>query len=152
MQNVKMDLSTVSSFDSRQRGMTMLGIVLLGALMVVWVLSIIKLTPVYIEHNNIKEVFRDYEQSVKAREKNAGTNKRKVEAYFSRAFQVNNVRDVSEKNIKLENKLKGVSGDKPKVVVTLAHNFEVPMVGNLYYLVKAEYSATVDKISEEEIE
>lgn len=139
----------VPTFANHQRGMTMLGILLLGALMVVWVLSIIKLTPVYIEHNNIKEVFKEYEDNVKAKDKNAGTSKRKVEAYFSRYFQVNNVRDVNEKDIKVEKK---VIGEKPKVVVSLSHNFEVHMVANLYYMVKGEYSATVDRASDDELE
>lgn len=144
MQNIM----KVSQLASHQRGMTTLGILLLSALMLVWVLSIIKLTPIYLEHHNIKEVFKDYEAKVKAKDKDAGTNKRKVEAYFSRYFQVNNVHDVNEKNIKLQGKL---IGEKPKVIVSLSHNFEVPLVGNLYYLVKGEYSATVDKMSDEEI-
>ncbi len=126
-----------------QRGMTFLGMLFLGSLLVFWVLSIVKLTPVYIEDHNIKAIFKDYESQIKE----VGTSKRKVEAYFSRFLQVNNVRDVSEKNIKLETKM---INDKPKVIVSLEHNVEVPMVGNLYFLVKGFYSVTVDKQSDDD--
>lgn len=121
-----------------QQGMTVLGMLLLGALMVFWVLSIIKLTPVYIEDHNIKSIFKDYEEQAKE----VGTSKAKIQAYFSRFLQVNNVRSIDERAIKVESK---EINDKPKVIVSLENNVEVPMVGNLFFLVKGRYSATVDK-------
>ncbi len=148
MQVSKKQVSTKGfAQGSRQRGMTVLGMILLGSLLVFWVLSIIKLTPIYIEDYNIKQIFKDFEAKVKAKDKDVGTNKRKVEAYFSRFFQVNNVRDINEKDIKVEVK---VIDDKPKVIVSLVHDFEEQMVGNLFFMVKGSYSVTVDKISEED--
>ncbi len=121
---------------SRQSGMTVLGMVILGGLFFLWVLFIIKLVPVYIEGQSVKSIFETFEEEVKKKPK----VKKEIESYFSKFFQVNNVRNVSVKDIEFENK-------KSVLIVTLDYSVEIPFISNVYLLVKFNNRVEAPKLT-----
>lgn len=107
---------------ARQKGITMLGLIVLGALLAFWVLIIIKLVPVYMDARSVKSVFLQYEEEYKT----VGTEKNKVHGYFSRFFQVNAVYDVNAKDIVVEK-------SKKEVKVSLDYEVRVPFFMDTAY-------------------
>lgn len=107
---------------AHQKGITMLGLIVLGALLAFWVLIIIKLVPVYIDARAVRSVFQQYEQEYKT----VGTEKAKVHGYFSRYFQVNAVYGVNVKDIVVEQ-------GKSDVKVSLNYEVRVPFFTETAY-------------------
>lgn len=111
-----------TSNPARQKGITMLGMLVLGALLGFWVLVIIKLVPVYMDARAVKAVFQQYGEEYKT----VGTEKKKVHDYFSRFFQINGVYDVNATDVVVE---KG----KKEVKVSLDYEIRIPFLTETAY-------------------
>jgi hypothetical protein len=124
---------------ARQTGITMVGLIVLGALLAFWVLIIIKLSPVYMDARAVRAIFEQYQ----AEYKTVGTEKRKVEDFFSRYFQINAVYDVNPKDIVIEKM-------KKEVKVSLDYEIRVPFFtdtdyGDLFVLLVFSEEVTVPR-------
>lgn len=126
---------TEQAGQARQKGVTTLGLLVLGMLIGVWVLVIIKLVPVYIEDYGIKDVFEDYQ----AQYKEIGGEKRKIVDHFERGFQVNNIRYVSVKELEVEKKPK-------EMTVKLNYDVRVPLFYNIDIMLSFQNEATVPRM------
>lgn len=125
---------------SQQAGVTLIGMLLLGALMVFWVLSIVKLTPVYIEGYSVRSIFTAFEEAATDKP----MTKREIKSYFEKAFDVNTIQARLPDNRPILYGL--VIEPKKKVVaVSLNYQIETPMLANLYFTVKFDNAVEVPK-------
>ncbi|MEJ2681885.1 MAG: DUF4845 domain-containing protein, partial [Gammaproteobacteria bacterium] len=119
------------------------GLLALGVLLAFWVLIIVKLVPVYLEGRSVKSVFERYEEDYAE----FGTDKRRIQGYFERFFQVNAVYAVNPRDINIEI-------GKKDITVTLDYEARVPFVsseqyGDLWVVVEFKNKAVVPRGSSE---
>jgi len=104
----------------RQQGVTAIGWLIILGLIAFFVTLALKLFPVYSENFNVKS-------SLKSMEKTQGLYKNstaKIRSLLQRKLDINNVKSVTKKNVKI-NKRNGV------VVINVNYSVKVPLVGAL---------------------
>ena len=109
-----------NQLPSQQRGLSFLGLVVLIALIVSVFVVGAKLVPTVVEHQAILKAL------TKA---SSGNTVPEVRAIFDKASSVDGISSVSGKDLEVTK-----NGDK--VVVSVAYNKEVPLVGPAYLLIK----------------
>jgi hypothetical protein len=109
-----------NTLPSQQRGLSFIGLVLFVALVVSVFVVGAKLVPTVIEHQAI----------LKALDKaKSGNTVPEVRAIFDKATSIDDISSVAGKDLEVTK-----NGDK--VVVSVAYNKEIPLVGPAYLLIK----------------
>ena len=113
------------NFSQRQRGLSMLAILVILVLIGFFATSAIKLFPVYMESFTVK---RAIESTVEeARANNWG--RVEVKNNISRQFDVNRVEAIATKDVKITNQ-------NGKVVIDATYEKRVPFMGNIDVVLK----------------
>jgi mevalonate kinase len=108
------------AFRSKQRGLSFFGVIFLGVLVFSVFVVGAKVVPTVIEHQAI----------LKALEKSkAGNTVPEVRTIFDKASAIDNISSVSGKDL-------NVTKNGEKVVVSIAYNKEIELVGPAYLLIK----------------
>jgi hypothetical protein len=107
---------------SRQRGMSFVGVVIVGAILVFGFVIGAKVVPTVIEYQAI------YKAANKATE---GSTVAEVRAIFDRAAAIDDIHSINGNDLKI-----GKNGDK--VVVSFAYDKEIPLFPPAYLLLKYE--------------
>ncbi len=118
----------------KQSGITLLGLMILGALMGFWVYVVIKVIPIYIEAAGVQAVFKDFEREY---EQAQGLD-RKIIDYFERGFQVNNVRGVNVEDIDIKK-------TKKEIKVTLSYEIREHLVHNIAMILRFDNDVVVPR-------
>ena len=115
---------------NKQRGMSSLGllIVLLAAGFVIW--TGFKIGPIYIDHSFVKSSLNKMADEELVRMSNS-----EIRSKISKHFTVDNVRDISPRDIKIERK-------RNRVILTLDYEKRIEYFGNLD--VVARFNHTID--------
>jgi len=107
----------------KQSGMTAMGIVLLLAVIGIFALTAIQLTPVYLEFQSIATVMNGIANEPK------NSTPGQLRGTIEKRLDVNNVTVVTPKDFKFSKKT-GV------MTVSIEYNAEAPFMSNVYFLVK----------------
>lgn len=106
----------------RQRGLTFLGLLVVGVLLAFAGVVMAQIVPTYIE-------FMAVEKAVQKAA--AGSTVSEVRSIFDKSAQIDDIRSVSGKDLEV-----GKEGDQ--VVVSFAYSREIPLVGPAYLVMKYE--------------
>ncbi len=109
--------------SNRQSGMTAIGIVLLLAVIGVFALTVMRLTPVYLEYQSISTIMNGLTAELKT------ATPTQLRSMIEKRMDVNNVTVVTPKDFKFSKK-DGV------MTVSIAYHAETPFVSNVFFLVK----------------
>ncbi|MDP3617767.1 MAG: DUF4845 domain-containing protein [Rhodoferax sp.] len=107
-------------FRSRQRGLSFLGLLVVGGLLAVSGVIIAEIVPTAIEYQAVLKA------ADKARE---GTSVAEVRSIFDKAAAVDNIKSISGKDIE-------VSKEDDKIVVKFAYQREIHLTGPAYLTLK----------------
>jgi Domain of unknown function (DUF4845) len=109
------------SFKSRQQGLSLLGLIFVGAVLALTGLVAAQVFPTYLEYQAIG----------KAAQKAASgsTSVAEVRATFDKAGQIDDIRSINGKDLEVTK-----NGDK--IMVKFAYNKEIPLTGPAYLLLK----------------
>lgn len=107
-------------FRSRQRGLSFLGLLVVGGLLAVSGVIIAEIVPTAIEYQAVLKA------SDKARE---GTSVAEVRSIFDKAAAVDNIKSITGKDIE-------VSKEDDKIVVKFAYQREIHLTGPAYLTLK----------------
>jgi hypothetical protein len=115
----------------QQRGVTTVGILLWGIVIVFVALVAMKLVPAYTEFITIKKILTDIgsEAGVKS------MSNAEIRDRFARRAMIDNISTVTAADLQ-------ISRDQGKTVVSLDYTFQTPLVANLSLL--ADFSASSD--------
>lgn len=115
----------------QQRGVTTVGILLWGIVIVFVALVAMKLVPAYTEFVTIKKILTDIgsEAGVKS------MSNAEIRDRFARRAMIDNISTVTSADLQ-------ISRDEGKTVVSLDYTFQTPLVANLSLL--ADFSASSD--------
>ena len=102
----------------RQRGLTLLGLIIVLFVLVVLALGVMKLLPAYIEYGTAKKAI-----GAIARERNAGTPQEVRRAFDARA-QIDGIEAVKGSDL-------DVSKQGNEMVIGFAYRKEIPLVANV---------------------
>ena len=105
---------------SKQRGMSMLGILFVGGVVAVTALVGMQVAPTLMELQSINKAVN------KARE---GTNPAEARAIFDRAAQIDDIKSIAGKDLE-------VTQDGGRVAVSFAYEREIHLVGPAYLTLK----------------
>ncbi len=118
-----------------QQGMTLLSITLLLGLIAFFTLLILRITPLYMDHNKVNNVFNAIEQT----EGIANKSKREIESMFGKRFNINYVTHIDLSDL--------VIVKRPNYLrVELEYERVAPIAGNLSVL--AEFSEMIEVSAE----
>ena len=109
--------------SSKQSGMTALGIVLLLAVIGIFAITAIRLTPIYLEYQSIASIMNGLTDESKT------ATPLQLRSMLSKRLNVNGVTVITEKEFKFSKK-SGV------MTVTIDYNHESPFMSNIFFLVK----------------
>jgi Domain of unknown function (DUF4845) len=118
----------------RQRGMTMIGIILVVIVVGAWVYAGIRLTPKYLEYMRVAatlEKVRDEYDS------NPGTTEFMLRKAIERHFDIEMVEVITSNDIE-------ISKDGGEFTMRAAYEDTVPLAGNVSFLVDFDKSVTVN--------
>lgn len=104
----------------QQRGLTFLGLLVVGVLLAFAGVVLAQIVPTYIE-------FMAVEKAVQKAA--AGTTVSEVRSIFDKSAQIDDIRTISGKDLEV-----GKEGDQ--VVVSFAYEREIPLVGPAYLVMK----------------
>ena len=107
----------------KQSGMTAMGIVLLLAVIGIFAITAIQLTPVYLEFQAIATIMNGITKEPK------NSSPGQLRGTIEKRLDVNNVTVVTPKDFKFSKKT-GV------MTVSIEYNAEAPFMSNVYFLVK----------------
>ena len=107
-------------FPRKQRGLTALGLLLVLMIFGFFVLLVIRLAPVYLEHMSVASSIKSLEQEVGIAEKTP----QEVRSMLTRRLDVNDVDNFDYKLIEIKN-------EKGKLRISLDYEVRVPMIGNV---------------------
>ena len=119
-------VSSKSNLRSRQRGLSFIGLVLVGALIVAAVAVGAQIVPTALEYVAAKRAID------KAKE---GSTVAEVQTIFDKAATINDITSISGKDL-------DVSKNGDKVVVSFAYNREIHLIGPAFLVLK--YQATTN--------
>jgi len=107
-------------FRSRQRGLSFLGLLVVGGMLAVCGVIIVEIVPTAIEYQGVRRA------ADKAQE---GTSMAEVRSIFDRAASVDNIKSISGKDLE-------VSKEGEKIVVSFAYQREIHLFGPAYLTLK----------------
>ena len=116
--------------SSRQSGMTAIGVVLLLAVIGVFALTLMRLTPLYLEYQSISTIMNGLTKELKT------ATPTQLRSMIEKRMDVNNVTVVTPKDFKFSKK-DGV------MTVSIAYQAEAPFVSNVFFLVKFQKEVRV---------
>lgn len=91
--------------SSKQNGFTLVGLILVLALIGVITLSILKVFPVYMEHLAVKTAIEAIESDPSTKQLTA----KQIRALFSKKLDMNQVTSVSAKNVKINRSVSDIT-------------------------------------------
>lgn len=106
----------------QQRGLTFLGLLVVGALLAFAGVVVAQIVPTYIEFMAVEKA---------AQKASAGTTVADVRSIFDKAAQIDDIRSISGKDLEV-----GKEGDR--VVVSFAYTREIHLSGPAYLVMKYE--------------
>lgn len=115
----------------QQRGVTTIGILLWGIVIVFAALVAMKLVPAYTEFLTVKKIINDLGNEANVN----GMSNAQIRERFTRRAMIDNVSAVSASDLK-------ISRDEGRTVVSVEYSFQAPLAGNLSLL--ADFSAISD--------
>jgi hypothetical protein len=104
----------------RQRGVTFVGMIFIGGLIVFVAVIGLRLIPAYIEYATILNHVRDLARSPDAR----GASEREIQQLFNRRAQIDNVSAVTGDDLE-------VTKDGDQVHIVAAYSTKVKLIGNV---------------------
>ncbi len=113
----------VKNSSAKQQGLSMIGWLVVLAVAGILLLAAFRLAPLYIDNSFVKASLNSLEKE-NAIELTSGGIRRKVSNYFT----INNVRDVSAKDIK-------ITREKGRLIVTLDYERRVNFIANIDFVV-----------------
>jgi Tfp pilus assembly protein PilE len=119
--------------QQRQRGMTFLGILVLVVVVGAWVYAAIRLTPKYLEYMKIAATLEKVRDE---HENNPGTTAFDLMKACERHFNIESVTVITEKDIEIKR-------DGSVFTMRAAYDDEIPLVGNVYFLVRFDKTVEV---------
>ena len=121
----------MKSSPQRQQGLTLLSIAFILALIAFFVLLILKIAPIYIDHSKVANALAALEQTTDIQTK----NEHEVRQSLDKRFNMNYVYDVTQDDIKVTKR-----GDYLKVQIE--YETVVKIIGNLSVL--AEFNDVIE--------
>lgn len=115
----------------QQRGVTTVGILLWGIVIVFVALVAMKLVPAYTEFITIKKILTDIGSEAGVKSMSNG----EIRDRFARRAMIDNISTVTPADLQ-------ISRDEGKTVVSVDYTFQTPLVANLSLL--ADFSASSD--------
>lgn len=115
----------------KQRGATMLGMLIVGAMVVFVALIVMKMVPAYTEFMSVKKVLRAMEQ-----ESLSSMSTKEIKDSFDKRASIDYISSVKGSDLNIE---KGEGGE---TVVTVDYQITKPIVGNVSVLI--DFSARSD--------
>ena len=106
----------------QQRGLTFIGLLVVGGLLAFTGVVVAQLVPTYIEFMAVEKA---------AQKASAGTTVSEVRSIFHKAAQIDDIRSIAGKDLEV-----GKEGDR--VVVSFAYSREVHIAGPAYIVMKYE--------------
>ena len=106
----------------QQRGLTFIGLLVVGGLLAFTGVVVAQLVPTYIEFMAVEKA---------AQKASAGTTVSEVRSIFDKAAQIDDIRSIAGKDLEV-----GKEGDR--VVVSFAYSREVHIAGPAYIVMKDE--------------
>ncbi len=106
----------------QQRGLTFIGLLVVGGLLAFTGVVLAQLVPTYIEFMAVEKA---------AQKASAGTTVSEVRSIFDKAAQIDDIRSIAGKDLEV-----GKEGDR--VVVSFAYSREVHIAGPAYIVMKYE--------------
>lgn len=104
----------------KQRGITALGLLLILMIFGFFVLLVIRLVPVYLEHMSVASSIKSLEQEVGIADKSP----QEVRTLLTRRLEINSVDNFKYDLIKIKN-------EKGKLLVSLDYEVRVPILANV---------------------
>jgi hypothetical protein len=103
-----------------QRGVTLVGMIFIAALIILGAIIALKLVPAYIEYATVVQHLREIARSPDAR----GGSPREIRTLFSKRAQIDDIRAVAADDIE-------VTRDGNSVVLSASYQTKVKLFGNL---------------------
>lgn len=116
----------------KQRGMTLIGMVIVAFIAGVFVLAAIRLTPIYLEYMNVDSAMKSMKRDLDG--SNAGPSQ--IRTALQRRFDIDNVKSITPRDIKIERAANGY-------LVKADYESRAQFIGNLYLLVDFDKSVEV---------
>ena len=122
--------------QSRQSGMTFLGVLVLILVVGTWVYAAMRLTPVYLEYmkvaSTLEKVHDEYDAS-------PGTTETMLRQAIERHFDIESVTVLSQKDI-------GIKRESGMYLVTADYEETVPFAFNVFFLVKFDKTVEIQAL------
>jgi hypothetical protein len=116
----------------KQRGMTLIGMLIVAFIAGIFVLAAIRLTPVYLEYMNVNSALASMKRDLDG--SNAGPSQ--IRTALGRRFEIDNVKSLSPKDVVIERSANGYQ-------VRADYESRAPFVANVYFLVDFKGSVEV---------
>ncbi len=116
--------------SSRQSGMTAIGVVLLLAVIGVFAMTVMRLTPLYLEYQSISTIMNGLTKELKT------ATPTQLRSMIEKRMDVNNVTVVTPNDYKFSKK-DGV------MTVSIDYQAEAPFMSNVFFLVKFQKEVKV---------
>jgi hypothetical protein len=116
----------------KQRGMTLIGMVIVAFIAGIFVLAAIRLTPVYLEYMNVNSALSSMKRDLDG--SNAGPGQ--IRTALGRRFDIDNVKSLSPRDVVIERTANGY-------MVRADYESRTPFVANVYFLVDFKRSVEV---------
>lgn len=117
---------------SNQRGMTTIGFVLIGAMILVMGFAALRLTPIYLEHMKVASVLED----VKADLDGTNPSIQLIRSGIGKRLNIEMVRSINREDFKIKKAENGYS-------VRVQYDSEAPFIANVYLLVRFNRSIEI---------
>lgn len=113
----------------QQRGLSMIGLLFWGIIIVFVALVAMKLIPAYVEYFEIKKILKDLGSEVGSK----GMSNGEIRERFAKRAMIDNITAVNPADLT-------ISRENGQTVVSVDYSFQAPLVGNLSLL--ADFSAS----------
>jgi Domain of unknown function (DUF4845) len=118
----------------RQRGMTMLGIIVLVFVVGVWIYAAIRLTPIYLEYMRVASTLEKVRDEY---DSNPGTTELMLRKAVERQFDLDYVDAITSNDVEIDK-------DGGMFTMRAAYEQAVPLVANVSFLVEFDKSVEVN--------
>jgi hypothetical protein len=119
----------------RQRGITLLGMLILVAFVGVFIYAGVRLTPVYVEYMNIAKGLENLKT-----EAGPGATTASIQRTLEKHFDIDDVRSITSKDVE-------VTRDGTDLQVHVAYDAYAPFIANVGFLVRFDKTVTVSGAS-----
>ena len=118
---------------NRQRGMTLMGWVIVLAVFGVFAIAVLRAGPLYMEYYKIHSVLTSL-----PKEMGSGTTKQDIYSYLSKRFNIEAITVIKAKEVKIERK-----GENYEVRAN--YDARSPFIGNLNFIITFDKSVEVPR-------